>query len=529
MNSIFLGIYKKKKVNTEKVVDAFSMNGFRMLIKSSTPFVELYSTSSDFFLENSSFIFLFSGNPIFEINFNNFCEEFDQKNVKGELLKISGIFSFCFINKDTSELFFANDFFGLYPIFIYEDKEAIIFCNEYNPILQWSERSKKISKKAKKEYFNYGFILERKTLFKYINNLNARTLVCFIDSKISYNHYENFIPVEKNWTEEECLDLIYNCLSKFINHFFSKNTTNKIATLTGGLDTRLILGLLDNLQKKEIKFVSFYLEPLNETNDKDVLIAQILADFFGLNLEVTKMSEKTEPLDFTYFDQIRKDSNTEVLTGLYGGELLTGLLYKNVLPRDSDEFIQNIPNGFDLFSFLSSKKSLYKLFVKEGKRKLYFDVLMNSFFTSVYNGTEGSWVHPWLNHQRYVSPFSDTTFLKAWFSMPDEMFFGNINLVFKFYQKYFPNLIDFPTNSTLSGIEKVGFKYLEAGIEPRKVKKKKFIGDLNKFNKRSLFSIVLPIFNFKKFEADENKRQRIIDFYTWYTYVKNIAKDEKKN
>jgi hypothetical protein len=178
---------------------------------------------------------------------------------------------------------------------------------------------------------------------------------------------------------------------------------------------------------------------------------------------------------------------------------------------------------------LSSKKSLYKLFVKEGKRKLYFDVLMNSFFTSVYNGTEGSWVHPWLNHQRYVSPFSDTTFLKAWFSMPDEMFFGNINLVFKFYQKYFPNLIDFPTNSTLSGIEKVGFKYLEAGIEPRKVKKKKFIGDLNKFNKRSLFSIVLPIFNFKKFEADENKRQRIIDFYTWYTYVENIAKDEKKN
>lgn len=518
MKSLMLGVYKKQGICTSKIRDCFSMQGQRKINSFKNQSIELYYTSeSELSFIGSNFTILFSGNPIFEEDSEKFFAAFNENQIEKELVKVSGIFSFCYFNKINNSLIVANDFFGLYPIFVYEDKSAFIFCNEYQPILEYSVKLKKLNKIAINEYFKYGFVIGRKTFFKKIDNLSPRSIVEIKKKSSNYKLYPEFKPIEEVKTENEYLDLLHEALRKSHQNYFQNNKPLSI-TLTGGLDSRFILALSNTEEKQSSKFICFFLEPLNESNDKDVMIAKILAREYNLELEIVNNIDKTEELSSGYFESLRPNNNPSVLTGLYGGELLSGQLYRNVIPAE----YQLINNKNLLKNIFSKKKSMNKHKI-DGKRNVYFEAMMSSFFTSIYSGTEGSWVHPWSNHLRYHSIYSDTNFLKIWFSIPDSILYGNTNFTFKLYQKFFPDFMKVPTNSTATGLKEAGFYYFEEGIEPKTVKKLKYNKGIENLKTYNGYKHIPRKYKLKLNEKNEQQRQRVIDFTFWYSYINTLA------
>jgi len=391
-----------------------------------------------------------------------------------------------------------------------------MFSNEYQPLI--SRNKKEIKKENILYYLKYGFTYQESTFFSNVFKTKLEEVFILQKNKFTIERTKQFRPYTFS-TYEASLSALEHALKQAVNRLIKSSDNPKI-TLTGGLDSRMILAMMSQNDRMKSTFLTFTLPPLNETNDKDVLIAKLIAKKLNLKHVVIKFEEKTEKLQANYFDQIRNDEE-EIITGIYGGELLTSNLYSSILPLNTNEIIHklNKPNNW-LISF--KHKQLKKELNVIPKRLLYFDKLTSSFFSSIHLGTEGVWVFPWLNQLRYFSPFMDTNFLKVWFSIEDRYLYNNNQLYYDLYSKYFYSFKKYPTNSFLPDIEKHGFTYFKEGKEPKKYKKSRSETTVEDLQAMS-GSKYIPSSYFKsKWINEKQNRQRIIDFCFWYEYYNNL-------
>lgn len=446
-------------------------------------------------------------------------EEDPQKMLFALRQQLTAPFTAYIYDKKRKNLQIGGDLFGLYPTFYRRDKH-FMFCNEYQPLALRKGKLLPVSKKKLLFFLRYGFVQSGDTFLDEIKMLGRTTLVI---SKQNFQESTSDLPVENaTRSYEEWVSMVHDTLKKAVSHFFPETDRFRMIGLTGGLDTRMILAMMDENERLQQEFMSFYTHPLDASNDKDVLIAQKLAAAYGLKLTIVGFDEKTDQLDASYFDKIRNNGDP-VLTGLYGGELLTGLLYQNVMPGNTDHIV-NRKQGFRNIIFALNHADLLKYVRRRGKRQVYFEALTSSFFASVYHGTEGDWVHPWLNLLRYPSPFLDREFLEVWFSIPDEFLFSEShNLVFDIYRKFFPGFTAIPTNSTLPKLEENGFTYFEEGTEPKMAKTRKSSHLAEKFRDYGGYALIPGEMRSEIYLSNANNRQRVIDFCVWYDYYQAIT------
>ena len=376
---------------------------------------------------------------------------------------VNGIYSVAVWDRKHNQLFIANDLFGFYPLFIADLPHVFIFCSEYQPILEYKKFKKTLNHDAIAEYFLAGVVLGNKTFFKGINRLPPASVLTCSRGRITLSQYECIhVPIQRGKT--------IKFFAKAIEETFRHAVKVRVASshiercdLSGGLDTRLILGSLSAAERSRFPFVTGQSAYLQRNEDKDVICAEILAEKLHLRHIIMKGSK---PADFGsgYFDHIRPRHNNDGLriAGVCGGELLGGV-YQKLYPSflcayASRGFIRQQVNNYFSKSFIRNLGELDELYgyarvsnnaaSQENSPLLTsIDLLNRSFFSTVYQGAFSGWLCRYQNFlSNRVFPYLDKEFLKALLSVPPE-YVQDYRLYIEIMKIYHKDLLNIPCSS----------------------------------------------------------------------------------
>lgn len=203
-------------------------------------------------------------------------------------------------------------------------------------------------------------------------------------------------------------------LEKTINRIITKYTP-KTFRVSGGLDTRLIATLISKANLGFPDLETLCHPDLTPQQDVDTVIASQLAEKLEQNIKVIECDSS----NYHYLGG--KEGN--ILSGMYGGEILGGLAPTLVTPADTERLS-------DL-----------------GKRKYLLELFLSSFRTSIYNSVSFSWSSASTLNSFQYSPFVEQEFLDL-FLLTDENEFVDYKLYHKIYQQI--TTFDLPFSSPIT-------------------------------------------------------------------------------
>ena len=95
------------------------------------------------------------------------------------LEKANGFFAFAFYDNIKEELILCRDRFGIKPLYLYSDKENLVFSSEIKGILSSGLVEPEFNDKAIDEYLANRYVRSPFTFFKNIMSLNSSTYIKF--------------------------------------------------------------------------------------------------------------------------------------------------------------------------------------------------------------------------------------------------------------------------------------------------------------------------------------------------------------
>jgi len=160
-------------------------------------------------------------------------------------MRLNGIFHGLLTDRARGTAMLFNDRYGMHPIYYQESKEAFYFAAEAKAILAVCPELRTADPKGLGEFVACGCVLEDRTIFKGILALPAASAWLFRDSSIEQkstyfqpSEWEDQAPLEPEPYYRE----LRNAFSRNLSRYF--NGQERVGmTLTGGLDTRVIVAL----------------------------------------------------------------------------------------------------------------------------------------------------------------------------------------------------------------------------------------------------------------------------------------------
>lgn len=140
-----------------------------------------------------------------------------------------------------------NDRYGMRRVYYYEDNNGIYFSSEAKSILRIKPETRQINTKSFGEFFSFGCVLDNRTLFSDIFLLPGSSSWKFQDGSIVERDHHFKAEV---WENQPVLEkeIYYNKLRetflRILPRYFSSDETIGMS-LTGGLDTRMIMSCID--------------------------------------------------------------------------------------------------------------------------------------------------------------------------------------------------------------------------------------------------------------------------------------------
>ncbi len=153
--------------------------------------------------------------------------------------EVEGMFSFAWLNKTSKKLYLVRDSLGIKPLYIYTNKEKLIFSSEIKSIFSILPEAKKIDESCFAEYLLNGFIYEPETGFKNIRKIAQASYEV-------YNLYGELIETKKYWdianiTKIESSNKI---IADEINKSIKEHLVSDVPVglfFSGGVDSSIIL------------------------------------------------------------------------------------------------------------------------------------------------------------------------------------------------------------------------------------------------------------------------------------------------
>jgi asparagine synthase (glutamine-hydrolysing) len=190
---------------------------------------------------------------------------------------LEGAFVLTIWNRSRQQLIIANDRFGLYPLYYTHYDGRLIFAPEMKGILCDPHFCRELDLTALAEYMRFQQLLGGKTFFEGIELLpNASLLRYEIRTDcLTIEPYWDFSEIpEVRVTFEEALEEIGRLLRRVVNRLASGPYRVGVY-LSGGLDSRTILGLID---RKHSPVVSI---TYGQRDCRDVVYAEGIARRLG--------------------------------------------------------------------------------------------------------------------------------------------------------------------------------------------------------------------------------------------------------
>ena len=162
---------------------------------------------------------------------------------------LNGFFCGVLVDLRYSKIILFNDRYGMQRIYYYERKDAFFFSSEAKTLLKVCPELREINYKSLGEYFSCGCVLDNRSLFSNVFLLPGGSAWTFLySSGLQKKHYfkadiwENQPIIDK----ESFYKRLKETFTSILPRYFSSK--GQIAlSLTGGLDTRMMLACRENL------------------------------------------------------------------------------------------------------------------------------------------------------------------------------------------------------------------------------------------------------------------------------------------
>ncbi len=184
-----------------------------------------------------------------------------QKEGVSFVSKLKGEFNGFVFEKHTEKLYIFNNKTATKQVFYTKVGAEFISAQSLQPIVSFKEESNQINSLNTDAVYNmltFGGMIENQTLIDDIYKLNAGEYLLFDQEKISVNKYFDFNDVPISITnKDEAIDrfnaVFINALKLEYNKDIEYNYLH-MATLSGGLDSRMTVMLADKLGYKNQTF-----------------------------------------------------------------------------------------------------------------------------------------------------------------------------------------------------------------------------------------------------------------------------------
>ncbi len=376
------------------------------------------------------------------LNLNKLYEETKKNNLfetiknlyitRGEefISLLKGEFSgFIYSKADNSWLIFTNPT-GSKRIFYFQNEHYFIFASELKDItflLQELKIPFELDTRGAYSLLTYGFMLKDITLIRDAKRLFPGTKLVFRQNEVSVSEYFNLKNTEKTTdSKEEIIEKIDELFTNAISTEFEKDNEynyKHIATLSGGLDSRMTVLVADKLGYKDQLNFTF-----SQSGYLDELISKKIASDYRHEFLFQSLDNGNflKDIDKTVYyndglilysgschllkslENINFDTYGIIHTGMIGDAVLGSFLSKPFAVKPSfsqgaysskllsriQDFAQNVAEDYD-------NEELYKFYSRG-----FLGAMNGNQYMDIYTQT--------------VSPFLDIDFLSYCYSIPDE-------------------------------------------------------------------------------------------------------------
>lgn len=170
---------------------------------------------------------------------------------KSFLRRINGCFAAAIWDSEAETLTLLNDRFGMRPLYYSHSPGRLLFGSNIQALLADPDLSRANDPRGLAQFFTFGQYLGEATSFAAVSLLPAAGVLTFdvATDRVALNRYER---LGESWSGRslpaaEALERIDDALARSVARC-TNDTTNLGLSLSGGLDARTILGLIDPAQ-----------------------------------------------------------------------------------------------------------------------------------------------------------------------------------------------------------------------------------------------------------------------------------------
>jgi asparagine synthase (glutamine-hydrolysing) len=204
------------------------------------------------------------------------------------VVELNGLFSGVLIDRSRNRALLFNDRYGVERVYVHEAGNAVYFASEAKALLRVLPQLRAFDDDGVAEYLTYGCPLGGKTLFRGINLLEGASLWTFEGGGCRKTRYfepqqwEQQTPLTADEYDEEFRPRFRKALPRY-----TRGEGRLGISLTGGLDTRMIMACLPDVRPQPISYTFCGLH--GET--LDARIARRVAASCGLDHRLVRVDQ----------------------------------------------------------------------------------------------------------------------------------------------------------------------------------------------------------------------------------------------
>ena len=193
---------------------------------------------------------------------------------------LRGMFAFAIWDARRHELLLARDHLGQKPLFIYRDKEKLVFGSELKAVLAHPGIDRSLDPAAIEDYLTFGFVPGQRSIFGCVTKLPAahRLRISLSEFQTSPKRYWQLsFDHEDRSTVDDWKQRIDTALHESVKaHLIADVPVG--AFLSGGLDSSAIVAMMAGLRSDPVRTFSI---GFNEAEYSELPFAREVASHFG--------------------------------------------------------------------------------------------------------------------------------------------------------------------------------------------------------------------------------------------------------
>lgn len=280
--------------------------------------------------------------------------------------KLNGIFALAIFDTVSKELVVARDPFGVKPLYYFQQGESFGFSSELKALIQYPGLDKRIDYSALFNYVQFLWSPGKRTPFANLHKLEGGTYIKLHIDRPAEMKITRFYewPVARESiqkTEAQWINEVDASLQQAVERQLQSDVPLGYF-VSGGLDSSLLVAIQKHLFPERPIHGFTISDAINRTEgfDEDLPYAKLLANRFGINLEIIS-SNQVLPSDFEdmiwhmdepqgdavplYISAISKRAREKgylvLMSGMGGDDLFAG--YRRHIALSLDPYVSILP------------------------------------------------------------------------------------------------------------------------------------------------------------------------------------------